>query len=181
MGTGATTSPVCVRMFRGIPKFAAFRRISAPGDSTMLPKVAGEAGPAPGLVAYTTGFGDARTGDICTGDSAAVPAAATPDRTPGSVVGMALERTILTGLAGGRPTAIGIPKAFVPLVTRTAGVCGDHGEPQGEPQVYVEFAPGEAAYGEYSARSGEPGLLCPAACCGCSSEAEKSRADAPAA
>merc|ERR1719221_2079109 len=55
MGTGATTSVVCVRRFSGIPKVAAFRRISAPGDSAMLPKVAGEAGPAPGRpMAYTT-------------------------------------------------------------------------------------------------------------------------------
>lgn len=182
MGTGATPSAVFWRKFSGIPKFAAFRRISAPGDSTRFPKVAGEAGPAPGLVPYTTdGFGDFRTGDIRTGDWAAGPAAAMTARTPGSVVGVALERTILTGLAGGWPRAI--PKAFVPLAICTAGVAGDHGEPQGEPQLYVERAAGEAAHGEYSARSGEPGLLCPAACCsGCSSSfSAKSRAGAPAA
>lgn len=161
IGTGALTSVVVVRRFRGIPKVAAFRRISAPGDRARFPKVAGEPGPA--ALANTTG--DLCAGDICTDDCTTVPGqlgrripgeccitavlvpvttALTPGKMPGLADRGALERIIVVGLDDAR-LPVGIPNAFMPWM---AGVAGDHGEPQGEPHVYVEHPHGERSTGE---------------------------------
>lgn len=165
IGTGALTSVVVVRRFKGIPKLAAFWRIAAPGESAMFPKVAGEAGALAKTAAGIFCPGDICTfcpGDICIGtcfttmglgmlaptttltpgDGGGLLTAMT-ERTPGKapgLIGWALARIIVVGFGEGPP--LGIPKALVPA-TWTAGVAGDHGEPQGEPTEYVEPAYGE--------------------------------------
>lgn len=150
-GTGALVEVV---RFSGIPKVTALCRISAPGDIAIAAKVIGDFWHPPARlvgdnVAVTTPE-VARTGDIVAvvGLAALVAAfCATIGITrckvglPG-ITGTAPEnRTSLRGLLPGVACGLGeglasgllaggIPKAFTPPAMCTAGVAGDHGDPQ---------------------------------------------------
>mmetsp|Transcript_22715 Transcript_22715/g.65483 ORF Transcript_22715/g.65483 Transcript_22715/m.65483 type:complete len:236 (-) Transcript_22715:262-969(-) len=114
-GSGAETSPWHVLAFSGMPKLTAFRRICVVGEAATCARLVGDS------------CGIPTAGRVCTGNVCALPS---------GTVGLWRKKGLMDTL-GDRAGA------FV-LSGRTAGVTGDHGEPQAS----VEQAQGDMATGD---------------------------------